>query len=318
MLQQPFIEENDDRKRRPMIWKARKLDTFWAPTFTKFSAAKAEANMHWGLQIGNYMYQIHTDEGKVKYLMVQRLHGEQIWTPDVPQKILGYCNLTDTQIKKAGMVSHRTVMICVLITSFLVDDVQEQMQCSPLFRGAYDAVYNNCQSFVTMLVVNLLCDKHTEVAEGFADIADLTRRRYEHQRTSASRPYYKEVPYIVKAYPKIFFENAAFFQSHPSEIFKMYLNPMRFSRFLLDTWARIFRAGKSMRTREILTKEGIQVLLSSSLREGKEDHHVDRDDEDVKDDEHDKDDDGMNKEDKDLYALLEKILKEIQDKHQVG
>ena len=118
MQQQPFIEENDDRKRRPMIWKARKLDTFWAPTFTKFSAAQPEANMHWGLQIGNYMYQIHTDEGKVKYLMVQRLHSEQIWTPDVPQKILGYCNLTDTQVKKAGMVPHRKVMICVLIASF--------------------------------------------------------------------------------------------------------------------------------------------------------------------------------------------------------
>ena len=192
------------------------------------------------------------------------------------------------------------------------------MKCSQLFRGAYDAVYNNCQSFVTMLVAELLCDKYTVLAEGFADIADLTRRRYEHQRTSASRPYYKEFPHIVKAYPKIVLENAAFFRSHPSEIFKMYLNPMKLSRFLLDTWARIFREGKLMRTREILTKEGIQVLLSSPLRKGKEDHHLDRDGEDVKDDEHDKDDEGTNKENEELYAFLEKILKEIQDKHQVG
>ena len=99
-----MIEQNEDCKTRPKIWKARRLETFRAPpTFNIFSGARPEANMHWGLQIGNYMYQIHTDEGKVKYLMVQRLYGEQIWTPGVPQKILGYCSLTDTQVNAAGI-----------------------------------------------------------------------------------------------------------------------------------------------------------------------------------------------------------------------
>ena len=85
-----------------MIWKARRLDTLWAPILNRFSEAKPEANMLWALQIGDYMYQIHTDEGKVKYLIVQRLRGEQIWTPNVPQKILGYCNLAGIQVNAAG------------------------------------------------------------------------------------------------------------------------------------------------------------------------------------------------------------------------
>ena len=99
-----FIEENEDHNTRSMIWKARRLNRLWEPGSNKYTNPKPKVNMHWGLQIGNYLYQIHTEEGEVKYLLVERLHGKQIWAPDVPQETLGYCNLTDTEVKSAGML----------------------------------------------------------------------------------------------------------------------------------------------------------------------------------------------------------------------
>ena len=60
--------------------------------------------MQWALQIGNHLYEIDADQGKHQFLTVKRLHGEQIWTPGVPEKTLGYCTLTDTEVKSDGMV----------------------------------------------------------------------------------------------------------------------------------------------------------------------------------------------------------------------
>ena len=99
----PFKEYNADRSPRPIIWKARRLNASWAYVASIFSSAPLAANMHWGLEVGRYMHQIHTDEGKKKYLQLERLRDGQIWDPDVPERVVGWCSLTDKEVDEFGM-----------------------------------------------------------------------------------------------------------------------------------------------------------------------------------------------------------------------
>ena len=100
--------------------------------------------------------------------------------------------------------------------SVLALAVVDQMQCSSIFKGAYDAVYNNCQSFVILLVREILRNKDTVQAQGFTEIMPLTPCYYEHLRTEETHIYFKEIPQIIKAHPKIVVENLKYLFSHPS------------------------------------------------------------------------------------------------------
>lgn len=57
---------------------------------------------HWGLQVGSYMWELHTDHKMAKSLSVQRLKGDQIWYPDVYEVALGWTTFTDVEIDRAG------------------------------------------------------------------------------------------------------------------------------------------------------------------------------------------------------------------------
>ena len=129
------------------------------------------------------------------------------------------------------------------------------MQCSSVFKGAYDAVYNNCQSFVIILVREILRDKDTVQAQGFTEIIPLTRCYYEHLRTEETHIYFKEIPQVIKAHPKIVVENFKYFVSHPSEYFKVWFNPVRQFQFSKNIWARLAREAKLRRKLYILPKE---------------------------------------------------------------
>jgi hypothetical protein len=87
-----------------VIWKARKLGGITGPVVRIFSEAPAEANMHWGLQIGPYLHELNTDEGKNKHLIVTRLHDDQIWAPGTEPTVIGFCSLTDREIDTEGTV----------------------------------------------------------------------------------------------------------------------------------------------------------------------------------------------------------------------
>ena len=100
------------------------------------------------------------------------------------------------------------------------------MQCSSVFKGAYDAVYNNYQSFVIILVREILRDKDTVEAQGFSEIIPLTRCYYEHSRTEEIDPYFKEFPQQIKVYLIFILRDIKFLCSHPIECLKKTGNPM--------------------------------------------------------------------------------------------
>ena len=195
-------------------------------------------------------------------------------------------------------------MIWVLITSFLVLPVQERMQSAPVLEGAYPAVYNNCQRFVTMLVDEISRHEQTTLTEGFtmltegiASVMDLTRWLYGHQRTSVPRPYYKEVPHILRVYPKLLLMQLKSFPSHPIQFFKLTLNPVKTWQLGQDYRAQLVREDLLMMQLEMLPKGSIQAALEKG-----QECHVNKDEEDH---EEGKDDAG-----EEFYAEVERILNE--------
>ena len=277
-----FIEENEDCIARSMIWKARRLAKPAAAMFTKTSKIKRDANMQWALQIGNHLYEIDADQGKHQFLTVKRLHGEQIWTPGVPQKTLGYCTLTDTQVKSDGMIKRHETMIWVLITSCLVLAVQRQMQSASVLGDACPSVHNNCQRFVTMLVDRIsrhdkstLTEGFTMLTEGFTSVVDLTRWLYGHQCTSVPRPYHKEVPHILQVYPKLLLVQLKSFSSHPIQFFRLALNPVKTWQLGQDYRAQLVREDSLMMQLKTLPRGSIQAALKKA-----QERHVNKDKQD--------------------------------------
>jgi hypothetical protein len=116
LFQDPLIETNSERASRPVIWKARRLGgAFGISSNLLFSGSRGNASgaqqeegtvgftKHWGLQIGPYMHELNTDEGKNRHLMIRRLKGAQIWLPCMKERVLGYTTLTDKEIDAHGI-----------------------------------------------------------------------------------------------------------------------------------------------------------------------------------------------------------------------
>ena len=83
----------------------------------------------------------------------------------------------------------------------------------------------------------------------------LTRCYYEHLRNVATHLYFKEIPQVFKAYPKIVRENYEYLFSHPIECSEVIFNPVRRLRFYKSELVRLTREGKSRRKLYILPKE---------------------------------------------------------------
>lgn len=107
ILEYPLVEHNSDRQVRPVYinirkvkgkrgWLLRRLGHFIAPDPTP------EGLGHHAIQVGSYAYELHTDEANQKYLLVQRLTDDQIWSPTVRRGIVGYCNFTDDEVAMHG------------------------------------------------------------------------------------------------------------------------------------------------------------------------------------------------------------------------
>lgn len=105
-----------------------------------------------------------------------------------------------------------------------------------------------------MLVDEISRDKDTLRAQDYTEIMPLTRCCYEHLRTEETHIYFKEIPQVIKAHPKIVVENLKYLFSHPSEYVKLWFNPVRQYRLSKNTWARLAREGKSRRRIYILPK----------------------------------------------------------------
>lgn len=108
ILEYPLVEHNEKRAVRPVWLNIRKLRGKRGVLIRRFGRYFVEDRTpermgHHALQVGEYAYELHTDEANQKYLMVQRLTGAQIWQPTVGKAIVGYSDLTDEEMAIEGM-----------------------------------------------------------------------------------------------------------------------------------------------------------------------------------------------------------------------
>ena len=104
ILEYPLIEKNLQRDVRPIVTKVRKVrgkrGWFLRRLGRFFGAPRTPEGLgHHALQVGDYAYELHTDEANQKYLIVQRLTGEQIWMSTVKHEVVGYTDFSDEDIQ---------------------------------------------------------------------------------------------------------------------------------------------------------------------------------------------------------------------------
>ena len=109
VLEYPLVEQNADRHIRPIYLNIRKVKgkRGWLLRHVGryfMDDTAPEAMGHHALHIGDYVYELHTDEANQKYLMVQRLTGDQIWEPTLSKVVVGFCELTDDEIACDGTI----------------------------------------------------------------------------------------------------------------------------------------------------------------------------------------------------------------------
>jgi hypothetical protein len=63
-----------------------------------------EAKMHWGIRVGPFLHELHTDEGKNGYPTRNNLYGAECWLPE-GAITLGRVKHTDVEIDGHGRLS---------------------------------------------------------------------------------------------------------------------------------------------------------------------------------------------------------------------
>jgi hypothetical protein len=63
-----------------------------------------EAKMHWGIRVGPFLHELHTDEGKNRYLTRNNLYRAECWRPE-RTITLGSVKHTDDEIDELGRLS---------------------------------------------------------------------------------------------------------------------------------------------------------------------------------------------------------------------
>lgn len=156
ILEHPLTERNLQREIRPVYQKVRKvrgkrgwlvrvLGKRFAPDPTP------EGLGHHAVQVGDYAYELHTDEANQKYLIVQRLTGEQIWDSTVRHEIVGYTDMSDEDIQIMCTLT-RGGARCqnMMLIAYAAIKVQSWMRSR--VGGRYHVKHNNCQHFTNELM----------------------------------------------------------------------------------------------------------------------------------------------------------------------
>ena len=104
----PIVEQNAERSLRPVIIKYRKVlgKRGWMLRRVGHylgAPRTPEGMAHAALMVGDYVHELHTDEANQKYLVAQRLTGDQIWPSTVGEVIKGYTTMTDQEISDHGL-----------------------------------------------------------------------------------------------------------------------------------------------------------------------------------------------------------------------
>ncbi|KAF2767905.1 hypothetical protein EJ03DRAFT_139328 [Teratosphaeria nubilosa] len=136
-LDAPLIEHNAARHLRPIILKMRKVrgKTSWLlRRYGHFFGAPKndpEGVAHRALRVDPYVYALTREEG----LLGQRLQGELIWPSTIAERVVGWTDLSDEEVR--------------------VESLKTQAFVRSRNGGKYHIRHNNCQSFIADLLQRL-------------------------------------------------------------------------------------------------------------------------------------------------------------------
>ena len=96
--------------RGPLLWKMDLLLSLYLQwgsmaiifTIAEYFTNRADRNCHWGVQVGNHLWELHMDDKGDKRLSIQVLTGPQIWASEVSEVYVGNSDLSDSEIHTAG------------------------------------------------------------------------------------------------------------------------------------------------------------------------------------------------------------------------
>ncbi|KAK3072220.1 hypothetical protein LTR53_007212 [Teratosphaeriaceae sp. CCFEE 6253] len=137
LLDTPLVEQNVERRIRPIIRKMRKVrgKTGWMLRRYGyiFGAPKGDqvGLAHHALQIGDNVYELTRE----KYLVGQRLCGHQVWPSTIGHIVIGYTDLSDEDIQ--------------------MESLKSQAFVRGRYGGKYRIKHNNCQTFIGELLRRL-------------------------------------------------------------------------------------------------------------------------------------------------------------------
>ena len=137
--------------------------------------------------------------------------------------------------------------------------VEEEMRCSEDFQGAYNAVYNNCQSFVTLLVRGILRHEDSKEERGFREILRLRRCVYEKRRHDSWEPFWREMPGYLRAWTEVLIENAKWRFKHPGQYLIAAIDREVYKPRLLPMWDTAVELG-------IRRQESVEHRFVTGLR----------------------------------------------------
>lgn len=176
----PLVEKNRSRSSRKVLVKARKLggrrgkavrafskvlllfplfdDDVSADDMSTISSDMDAGVSHWGIQVGTYLWELHTDNKHAKSLMLQRLADDQIWSSDVQEWDVGTTTMTDSEIDYSGMRSPHLELLTGLesLTPCLAHKALSKMKSR--YGGKYNEFENNCQHFIRFILLDILED----------------------------------------------------------------------------------------------------------------------------------------------------------------
>ena len=151
----PIVEQNAERSLRPVIIKYRKVlgKRGWMLRRVGHylgAPRTPEGMAHAALMVGDYVHELHTDEANQKYLVAQRLTGDQIWPSTVGEVIKGYTTMTDQEISDYGECRVISQNERFRTDDFVASRAQSWMRSR--HRGKYSVKHNNCHHFVNELL----------------------------------------------------------------------------------------------------------------------------------------------------------------------
>lgn len=99
-IEEVLVETNSERAKRPVYWVARGLQNVLGLPW--WSSYPEEANLHWGLRVGPYLWELAADKKNGGKIIKNCLPIAEWWEPSLGPELVGCVTMTDTYIDYCG------------------------------------------------------------------------------------------------------------------------------------------------------------------------------------------------------------------------